>query len=330
MRRKIATLTLALWITPVLSQEESSFPLPYTMGKCGVVDVTESTDGQIEDYYGRSGYVIPSDIGITLIPGNLCSAYAIAGWEETMQLHLGEGADEYRDLIDRAVEVWNEAVTPRSGEPLIEIVEYQPENYLLSESFWADTDTEGRDNLFDGENVIYFKPDTEDESGLWGLAWYGSRYSWSSGSSKMAAADIYINTADEEEFAPDTPTLTKLLVNVDDSYGAYALYNKTYSVILHEIGHAVGLSHIPVSGNVMSKDFGAGGLDQWSAPIALELFRASDPKQDNKFVDSHDLIFPYMRVGEENLDMLDRMDFFTRSAKLGEQEKMVLTCIYEY
>ena len=288
----------------------------------------------MEDDYERSGFVIPNDIGITIVPGNLCSTYAYAGWEETMRLHLGEGASEYLGLIEMAVEVWNEVVTPRSGEPLIEIVEYRPENYLLSESFWANTDAdiniEGLINLLDGENVIYFKPDTEDESDLWGLTWYGRMRSVDSGSRKMAAADIYINTADEEEVAPDTLALSKLLVDVNDSYGAYAFVNKTYQVILHEIGHAVGLSHIPVSGNVMSRDFGAGGLDQWSAPIALELFKSPSPIQDNKFVDPHDLIFPYMRVGEENLDMLDRMDFFTRSAKLGEQEKMVLTCIYEY
>ena len=330
MRPTIATLTLALWTTPVLSQEESSFPLPYPMGKCGAVDVTESIVGPMEDDYGRSGYVIPGDIGITFIPGNFCSAYTRAGWEETIQLHLGKGADEYRDLIDRAVEVWNEVVTPRSGEPLIEIVDSPPENYLLSESFWADTDTEGRANMSDGENVIYFKPDTEDESGLWGLAWNGWRSSVASSSRKMVATDIYINTAHEEKFAPDTLAFTKLLVDVDDSYGAYALVNKTYNVIMHEIGHAVGLEHIPVSGNVMSKDFGAGGLDQWSAPMAIELFKAPSPIQANKFVDRHNRIFPYMRVDEENLDMLDRVDFFTRNAKLGEQGKMALTCIYEY
>ena len=243
--------------------------------------------------------------------------------------HLGEGASEYLDLIERAVEVWNEAVTPRSGEPLIEIVDYPPENYLLSESFWADRDTEGLANVRDGENVIYFKPDHDDESKLWGLAWSGSRYSENSSSRKMGAADIYINTADEEEFAPDTPALTKLLVDVDDSYGAYAFVNKTYEVILHEIGHAVGLGHIPVSGNVMSRDFGAGGLDQWSAPIAIELFNAPSLRR-NRFVDRHSRVFPYMIVREESHDQLDRVDFFTRNAKLGEQEKTALMCIYEY
>ena len=37
-----------------------------------------------------------------------------------------------------------------------------------------------------------------------------------------------------------------------------------------------------------------------------------------------------MIVREENLDLLERVDFFTRHAKLGEQEKTALTCIYEY
>ena len=79
----------------------------------------------------------------------------------------------------------------------------------------------------------------------------------------------------------------------------------------------------------MSRDFGAGGLDQWSAPIALELLNDFSPTI-NKFVYRHSLISPYMSVGQQNEEFLEMMDFFTENAKLGEQEKMALTCIYEY
>ena len=79
----------------------------------------------------------------------------------------------------------------------------------------------------------------------------------------------------------------------------------------------------------MSRDFGAGGLDQWAASIALELFNDSGPSF-NKFAYRHDRIYPYMSVGQRNEELLEMMDFFTENAKLGEQEKMALTCIYQY
>ena len=99
-------------------------------------------------------------------------------------------------------------------------------------------------------------------------------------------------------------------------------------MILHELGHAIGIQHIPVSGNVMSRDFGAGGIDQWAGPLAVELFNAFSPRR-NKFVDRHRNVSPYMAISPGN-EWLDRAEFFTENAKLGEQEKMVLMCIYEY
>ena len=111
----------------------------------------------------------------------------------------------------------------------------------------------GSDNLDDYESVIYFTPSGVGEANYWGLTWMW----W--GRNNMKQADIYINTKDEESRSGRTLMLTKKLVDVESSYGAYALYNKTYSVILHELGHAVGVRHIPVSGNIMSKDFGGGG-----------------------------------------------------------------------
>ena len=171
-----------------------------------------------------------------------------------MKLHLGEGAEDYLELIELAVEVWNEAVNLPSRDPLIEIVQETPQTYWLQDSFWSDAATHTRDNLKDDESVIYFKPSTEEEGKYWGY----TRYQWNIREGKMIEADIYINTSDEEDFPGDTLVLTKKIVDVDAYYGAYSLYNKTYAVILHELGHAIGLGHIPVSGNVMGRDFGEG------------------------------------------------------------------------
>ena len=299
----------------------AQIPMHRPIGECSTVDAVED-DGN--DNVELSKFVIPPDFGFSISPGTLCSFYATAGWESPLKLHLGEGADEYRDLIERAIEVWNETVKLPSREPLIEIVDERPENYQLPTSFWGNVENYYDANLDDGENVIYFLPAAEGETRSWGL----TASQWRT-SGRMVQADVYINTDDEEEVGSNALILTKKLVDVNKNYGAYALYNKTYSVILHELGHAIGLRHIPVSGNIMSRDFGAGGLDQWSAPIALELLNDSSPTI-NKFVYLHSLISPYMSVGQQNEEFLEMMDFFTENAKLGEQEKMALTCIYEY
>ena len=300
----------------------AQIPMSEPIGECSTIDAVED-DGN--DNVALSKFVIPPDIVIGISPGTLCSFYVIAGWESPLKLHLGEGADEYRDLIERAIEVWNETVKLPSREPLIEIVDERPENYQLPTSFWGNVEHYTDANRDDGENVIYFLSAAEGETRNWGL----TAYQWRT-SGRMVQADVYINTADEESRPGRTLILTKKLVDVDSLYGAYALYNKTYSVILHELGHAVGLNHIPVSGNIMSRDFGGGGIDQWAAAMALELFNDFSPIH-NRFVYRHSQIGPYMSIVEEvHEEAFESMEFFTQNAKLGEQEKMALTCIYQY
>ena len=41
---------------------------------------------------------------------DLCAQYTKAGWDRTMKLRLGEGAEEYRSLIELAVKTWNEVL----------------------------------------------------------------------------------------------------------------------------------------------------------------------------------------------------------------------------
>ena len=316
---KLATLLVVAAL-----ESTAQIPMSGPIGECSTVDATEESGNYNVADHQRREFRLPGDI--VVVPPSLCAAYTRAGWDSPLKLHLGEGASEYRELIERAVEVWNETVRLPSREPLIEIIETRPTNYLLQSSFWSNTSEYGRENLEDDESVIYFKPAGEDETRLWGLAWL--QRSWSR--SSMIEADVYINTADEESLPGRTLILTKKLVDVDSLYGAYALYNKTYEVILHELGHAVGLKHIPVSGNIMSRDFGGGGIGQWAAAMALELFNDLSPRH-NKFVYRHSHIRYYMSIREHvHEKYFEGMEFFTENAKLGEQEKMALTCIYQY
>ncbi len=250
-----------------------------------------------------------------------CSEFAYGGWQKTLRLQLGEGADEYRNLIERAVEVWNEAVPLGDDMPLIEIFSARPVNFAAPANFWGQ-ELAGNTYRGDGESVVYFTP----EGGGREMAFGGIAYLDREGI-EMIEADVYINTYWEEQYSDSTLVLTKKLVDVDSSYGAYALYNRTYDVILHELGHVVGLRHIPINGNVMSVDFGGGGIDQWAAAIALELFNSFSPRT-NRFVRSHSGTFPTMAIRSRGA--LAIAEFFTDNAKLGEQEKTALSCVYSY
>ena len=308
-----------LLLTTVLTGAQTPVPLP--IGQCATVNVEEGVGAAKVADPRRHEFRIPGDI--VFVPGNFCSAYTRGGWESTMQLHLGEGAAEYRDLIEQAVRVWNETVNLPEGQPLIEIVDARPTNFSLPTSFWSSTDEVGRGNLDDGQSVIYFIPSGEGERRSWGLAWTSTRQV------ERVQADVYINTADEQENAGFTLALTTKLVDVDSSYAAYAYHNKTYEVILHELGHAVGLAHLPVNGNVMSRDWLAGGGDQWAATVAFDLFNDFSPRT-NDFVKRKSDVHPYVRIPNSYLDLLKRVEFFTKNGKLGAQDKTALTCIYEY
>lgn len=296
-----------------------SFGQQLPIGRCSTGDIAEFEGAQRD----QREYKIPGDLVIGSAPGSICSQYARYGWEETMVLYLGEGAEDYQELIERAVDVWNETVYLGKDTPLIEISEDRPEIYRLARSFWEDTDEEGKANLDDNQSVIYFTP--AEESDLWGLCWRR----WNYVSKKMLQADTYINTFDEEEYPDSTLVLSKKLVDINSTYAAYATSNKTYEVILHELGHAVGLNHIPTSGNVMSRNFGGGGINQWVAALGVQLFNASSP-QRNPFVKRKTSMDPYMALSKEDSKAMKLLDFFTNNAKLGEQEKMALTCIYQY
>ena len=317
-----ARAVLALAVVCLAGPAAAQVPIPLVKMKSPIGHcTTQNVTGDFNDrLLGGSKFKLPG----TATSSPLCDFYAHAGWDTPMTLHLGEGADEHEELIERAVEVWNEAVQiPFLGD-VIRISNARPDNYRVPARF-GENDEWGEDNAFDGESVIYF-PEYESE-GSWGFTWVRTGKHHITYRDSMIEADAYVNVTDEQR--GHTLILAKKLFSVDSAYSAYALYNKTYAVILHEIGHAIGLKHIPVSGNVMSKDFGAGGIDQWSATLAMDLYDVLSPR-NNKFVERDRDISPYMRVDSNLKSVMKRVEFFTDHAKLGEQEKMALTCIYEY
>ena len=307
-------------------------PILRPIGECGFDDALHDR--------GRGKADRLADFAIPF--GDLCDQYTYeAGWEETMQLQLGEGAEDYLPLIEQAVKAWNEIIYLPNWKPLIEISDEEPSNYRLPASFWNDRAGHSSRNMGDRENVIYFKPSREGDEAhnFWGMTRLRTR--GGGVSREMDQADLYINTSDEETFLTEDGgrlALTKLLASHDDDrFGIYAFVDKTYLVILHELGHAVGLKHIAVTGNVMSREFMPGTVDQWAAPMSMYLltrpmtFGFTSPWYI-PFMSRHEVISPYMVVYPyPNYKMRHYLlDLFTRFATPGEQEKMALACIYEY
>ena len=261
--------------------------------------------------------------------GDLCEHYTFdAGWDKTMRLQLGEGAQEHLEWIKMAVETWNDAIRMQSFGPVLQIDYKRPRNYRISRSFWEDY--EGQiDEQKDGENVIYFKPSVD-------FTWTsGAASVWSNSFSKsITEADIYINTYFEEARGGQYADMLSLQ-RYDNNYGVYLYLHGSYVTILHELGHALGLGHIPITGNIMSYSRWDSIQEQWEAPMALYmnmLHARFGPEaiSNDFFVDRHTADWQplFALMSDERARILT--NFYTSKFRLGEMEKMMLGCSYDF
>ena len=255
-----------------------------------------------------------------------------------MQLYLGEGSDEYLALIEDAVELWNNALVGFNRTPVISIVkDLSPKNSSIPSGFWRNHKANSSNNIHDGQSVIYFKPDDRQEVTL-----SFARWRWSDGDA-LIESDIYMNTTHEEEYGRDL-AYTSLIFDNDAEYSPYVIVNSTYITLLHEIGHALGLKHIPVSGNIMSYKYAPGLAELWeSAAVSIMITSAALQALGSAFSYSSsfepdlssipffyhdDMMHPYMVVRDK--DMQTFMGLFNKTVKLGEQDKMSLLCNYAF
>lgn len=260
--------------------------------------------------------------------GDLCEMYTYErGWEETMVLQLGEGAEQYRQQIQRAAFLWNTTSATRYGTPgsLIRISDERPSDFRLPSSFW---EREVDNWQSDGENVIYFKP-SNDASAARGTAW---NFYQTYDRDRVTESDVFINTRMEEEYGADQMWTTRVYSH-DHEYGVYVYTDRIYTLLIHELGHALGLSHIPVKGNWMSYSLNPNLKEQWEAPAALyanlilSYLGGEEALKNDFFVDHIENTFPRTPQNERQRIL---MRFYSSLVRLGDMDKMMLACIYEF
>lgn len=314
-------ITVLLVVSAIAASAQ--IPIHHPLGECGFDNIFH------DEVVSKADVLDPIEFRVT--QGDLCEEYTFdRGWEETMELRLGEGAEEYREWIELAVKIWNEAIRLPDGDPVIEISDEEPEYYRPSSSLWRSARPVAPRGVGDRESAIYFKASSRANFRYRGLTWVR----WSG--DRMTEADVFINTWPEEEYSTHLYE-TKLIVPYDDEWGAYGFVNETFLVILHELGHALGLGHVPVKGNIMNYNYMPAVTEQWRSALSSAVVnrRFLDPEND-PLDEPYQLPFAAFREDMTRY-MYGTTDWrksevklFTEAVQLGAQEKMLLNCIYEF
>lgn len=280
---------------------------------------------------GSEPGLFPQPREFRLGSSQLCTEYTFAGWENPVYFRLGEGAEKYRGVIERAMNLWNEALLGQDKEPILRISRNSPTNFMAPSDALI-KGAEGPNDLMDGESVIYFTPRQGRVAGIAMVDTEGA------GRKKhLAEVDVYINTYLVNLRGP-------LLYRTQEVYRSgetrmvFARVDSLFLTVLHELGHAIGLNHIPVSGNIMSYNYMPRMIETWG-PVIEMLDRFSPEKLSHAGMVSPSKLgsLIYYQAAQGNQKQKDRskvleglVGMFTNTARLGSEDKTALLCVYSF
>ncbi len=300
--------------------------IPTTPMQCGGVRILQ----EARDYLRPNSFAI-EDRGF-------CSKYVRVGIEETLPLHLGEGAEEFWYEIFSAAHLWNSAVNARTY-PLIKVEkDRRPRSFSVPSSVWrinGPIPSAARRNAQDGQSVIYI-----NTSGARGLC---SGYVVSRPSSygnRLEEADVYINApglSKDDRIVVANQHLVFFDPDSQEPSFVYSIIDDLYAVIAHELGHVVGLKHIPLRGNLMSlvPETAVSFETLVSKAYAEIVTGAPNPSNLNSLVfrdsaiqNAAWLFGMYLNIAQAS--QAREAFFMSRAAlKPGSQDLVALMCAYE-
>ena len=279
-----------------------------------------------------SSSLVPQPRAFSIGQEGLCAEYAYSGWEDSMRLYLGEGAREYLPFVRMAVKLWNDALEGFNQRQTIELIKDRtPRPYNLQSGFWSSDELHSRTNVQDGVSVIYFNDSGKGEDDV---IYSFARVRWDT-YDRMAEADVYIDTNHHARYGKNLAYTEPVLSG--ESASSFAFVDSIYVDIIHELGHALGLKHVPISGNIMSYNYMPKLSDVWKTPMMLFEFQQTLSTGIEReglleylpWLQRNDEVYPYMVV-DPGSEILGLLDLFNNSVVLGEQDRMALMCVYSF